>query len=113
MQSSHSCAHTHIGPQGTGAVCRKWGRADGRVARGDRYPNTALTLVMPVAAGINGGIDVHGESETTRKQHERTFFKLLHENLSVLIMQLINCKFQNIPSRAVKVQVHTISDSTE
>lgn len=33
--------------KGTGAACRMWGRTDGDVARGNWYPNTALTPVTP------------------------------------------------------------------
>ncbi len=53
--------------KGTGAACRVWGRTDGDVARGDWYPNTALTPVTPLAHWINGCIDTHGESETTER----------------------------------------------
>lgn len=47
-----------------------WGRTDGDVASGNWYPNTALTLVTPVAYWINGSIDTHGESETTEEGNE-------------------------------------------
>lgn len=57
--------------KGTGAACRMWGWTDGDVARGNWYPNTALTPVTPVTYWINGGIDTHGESETTEEGKER------------------------------------------
>lgn len=48
------------------------GQADGDVARGNLYPNTALTPLTPVAYRINGRIDTHGESETTERNERRS-----------------------------------------
>lgn len=68
---------THCASVGTQcSACTKNGLQGGcgggmmEMLPGDWYPNTALTLVTPVAGWINGSIDTHGQSETTQLRHK-------------------------------------------
>lgn len=74
---THTYTQTHCASVGTQcSACTKNGLQGGcgggmmEMLPGDRYPNTALTLVTPVAGWINGSIDTHGQSETTELRHK-------------------------------------------